>query len=328
MIVSDKKTEAYLNRPADISVLKSLCREGVLSAFSFLRGASLCRSAEKWQELCTTAFSVLAYTGLSVAVFFLVVANWGEMYALSGGITVTGILVLCAFLRLYAEAEYAGALLIGFLIFLPDMIFGTDVLLYEQLGLWFFLSVFWSVPSKRTGIRSIPYIILNAALISYGLQFALPFFEMEVETFCAFAAVLNLLFLSGREALLKRAPMFDDPVFRFMPLCFSAFFLILGIVAQMFFGSGRISFVYGFVYMIFVGGMIFRGKYGFEIYKLFSGFIFCWTSLLLYCVVGDLKLRHQAFLSVWVCAESLLIVLMFVLNGKYIFTAEEKTDVD
>ena len=262
------------------------------------------------------------------ALFFLTVSEWHFFYTLSGGVFLLGLLILSMFLRRWAVAEYIGIFLTGALIFLPDMIFGTDAVLYEQFGLWFVLSVFWAVPSGRIFVRLFPYILMNAALCSYSGLYILPFFGMKPDSFCIQAALLNLLFPGIRYFSVKWCDTFKSPVFVITPLIFAAVFLTAGTAAQTFAGKGWSAFVCGAFYILVLGAAIYRKKLADKLFLLLYPFFFCWISLIVYRLIEMAELSGQNTFTLLLCVESLLITGLAVFKNETSLLPEEKKDVD
>ena len=188
MIVPDKQTRLYLDRPVRTKDIIRLCRVGILSPAAFLKAVILCRSDDLWRKERGRILALLARMSFLLAGFFLIVSEWRFFYTVQGGVFLSLLFVVCACTRRFSVMEYAGALLIGAMIFLPDLIFGAKFFLYEQFFLWFFLSVLWAIPSQRDGIRFFPLILLNGAVALYGVQFILPTFRMSADTFCILSA--------------------------------------------------------------------------------------------------------------------------------------------
>ncbi len=287
MIVPDKKTEAYLNKPISPKRLLQLCQAGVLSSSNFLRAAALCRSDKKWGKFILLILRFL--TGLSFlsAIFLMAVSKWHFFYQTGGFIFLVVLFVLCAWIRnQFRVADYAGVGLIGLMIFLPDIVFRTSSFLYQELFLWFALSVVWAVSSRRVGVWGAAFVILNAAIGLYGVQFALPSFIISATLFFVLAAIFNLLcfgvcvFLSDRFFLKKQS------CFRFFPLTGMMLFLVAAAGVRCFedtpFNSGDVAFILCAVCSVFcLYWYVIRvsDRTGRRLAILFS---FFWSCLLLY----------------------------------------------
>ena len=295
-----------------------------------MRITTPCLEVENGARNNTALYGMLAFVvaALLIAGMLLVVSEWRFFYTLWGGAVLSALLILCVFLRRRAAMEYTGTVLTGILVFLPDMIFGTNSFLYECFFLWFVLSVLWALPSERTVVRLWPFIVLNLTLCSFGWQYVLPIFEMKAENFCALAAVLNLSVLVLRNFSLQRTDALTNSVFCFTPMLFASLFLIAGTAMQIVSGGGGFSFLYGFLYMLFLGVLFFRENSDAGIDILFHSFVLCWGGLSIYDVLGKTELSEQTALALFACAESLLIVLLLVFKNGVSFRTEERTDVD
>ncbi|MBO4520084.1 MAG: hypothetical protein J5787_02645 [Alphaproteobacteria bacterium] len=323
MIVPDKKTEAYLNKPVSLWELVCLCRSGILRPVDFLRAAALCRlNAEEKRKGKRLLFLLSCLSFLSAA-FFFVVSEWSFFYTISGAVLLALLFVACSFFRRFAAADYAGAFLIGAMILLPDLIFGTNAILYEQLFLWFFLLVFWAVASQRSGVRLLPLIALNAAIIFYGIQFVLPSFQMDADTFCVLGALLNLLLLVAREATLGKTKIFDDSAFRFFPLLSVCLFLLTGTAVQTLSGGG-ISFLYCFIFTVSAGFYFVFKVFDWQACRLILVFCVLWITALLYRCVGMLSLSVEQSMALFLSTESLLIIAAVIGERSFSFRLEEK----
>lgn len=226
MIVPDKKTEAYLNEPVSPKGVLRLCRAGVLPSSDFLRAAALCRCDRKWVKFILLILRFMTGLSFLAAAFFIMVSKWGFFYQPGGFVLLAVLFVLCACTRgRSAVADYAGAVLIGLMIFLPGIVFRTNSFLYEEFFLWFALLAVWAVPSRRAGTQLSAFVVLNAAICLYGVQFALPSFIVGATTFFILAAAFNLLCLAAREYLPFRPELWNWSCFGFFPLAGMMLFL-------------------------------------------------------------------------------------------------------
>ena len=266
--------------------------------------------------------SFLARLGFIGAAFFGVVSCWRFFYTVYGWICLALLFVLCSFLRRFAMADYAGGLLIGAMIFLPDLIFGTNVSLYEMFFLWFLLASPWMLFSDYTGVRLLPLVLLNTAVALYGIQFVLPFFRMEADTFCALAALMNFALSGAREGTLSKTKLFESAVFRIAPVVFSCLFLLAGAVGQLFFDSGILSFGYCLIFTLVVGGFYVFKRFDRRICRLLLFFCTLWISLFLYREGGSF-IRRSSFFFV---LESLLVCATVVSDRQFELHVKDKND--
>ena len=308
MIVPDKKTEAYLNRTAGMENIVRLCRAGVLIPTDFLKAAFLCRSDKRWLEEGRKGLFRLSELSFCMAVLFLVVSEWRFLYTVQGYVLLVLAFLVCACMRKFAMIEFAGAFLIGAMVFLPDMVFGTNTFLYEQFFLWFFLALLWALPSRRTGILLMPLIILNAAIALYGVQFVLPSFRMGIVSFCVLLSVMKMGVLAIREKNDFR--LFSAPAFRFVPFTLSCLFLLAGAGGRFLFQGGVSvwAFVCCLVFTLGGGGFYLFWRFDRHICRLLICFCALWGSLLLYQGISLLPFSAQAGRSLFFCLESLLVI--------------------
>lgn len=248
MIVPDKKTEAYLNKPVSPKGILRLCRAGVLPSSDFLRAAALCRSDKKWKKFVLLILRFLSGLSFLAAAFFVMLAEWGFFYHTGGFVLSAVLFVLCACVRdRCAVADYAGGVLTGLMILFPFVVFRTNAFLYEGFFLWFVLLAVWAVPSRRAGVRLSAFVVLNAAVCLYGAQFALPAFVFKASSFFILAAAFNLFCLAARELTPLRRTCFAAPCFRFFPLAAVMLFLSAAAASQCFpmrsLNAGDLSFV-------------------------------------------------------------------------------------
>ena len=328
MIVPDKKTESYLNRKACVKDIVHLCRSGILSPVDYLRAAVLCRSENKWKRDGRFILFRLAGLGFLAAAFFFVIDQWHFFYTPYGGVSLAILFVVCAFVRRFAIADYAGAGLIAAMIFLSDLIFGTTAFLYEQLFLWFFLSVFWTWSSSRTGVRLLSLIILNLAVALYGWQYVLPTRRLAADSFCALAALLNLILLVLREELALRKQQFRAPAFRFALLLFAAVFLLTGVAAQSFLNEGDRAFYYCFLFTIVSGGFYLIVRFDLQALRFLLVFGVLWISLLICRGVDVLMFPDPQRQAFFLSLESVLIISAFMIDCRFCVYLKDKQNVD
>ena len=315
MIVPDKKTEAYLNKPARMESIVRLCRAGVLLPTDFLKAAFLCRSDKGWLEKSRKGLSRLAGLGFCMAVVLLAVSGWHFLYTIQGYVFLTLAFLACACMRKFAIVEYVGAFLIGAMVFLPDMVFGTNTFLYEQFFLWFFLAFLWALPSRRTGILLTPLIILNAAIALYGVQFVLPSSRMGCVSFCALLAAMNIGALAVREKNDFR--LFSAPAFRFVPVALSCLFLLAGAGGRFFSQDSIWAFICCLVFTLGAGGFYLFERFDRQICRLLICFCALWGSLLLYQGINLLPFSEPTGQSLFFCSESLLVIATAVLMHQF-----------
>ncbi len=323
MIVPDKKTEAYLNQSVKTKDVIRLCRAGILLPSDFLRAVLLCRSNDEWISAGRKFLSVLALLCFSTAVLLAVVSRWHFFYTAQCGIFLAVLFVAVSCARRFVAADYGGAALIGAMIFLPDGISGANIFLYEQFFLWFVLSLLWALPSRRTGVRLLPAVILNVALALYGIQFVFPFFLMDIDTYCVLMAGLNVLLLALREGTAEKTPLFDSRAFRIVPLFSTGLFLLAGVVGQVVFDEGMMSFLYCFLFTL-VAGVFYRFiRFDATAFRLILFFCAVWIALLTYYV----KQKFSLNLSLFYVVESLLIVATVIAARQFDPVGEDEKDV-
>lgn len=323
MIVPDKRTEAYLNEPVSPKGVLRLCRAGVLPSSDFLRAAALCRSDRKWGKFILLILRFLTGLSFLTAAFFVMIAKWDFFYQTDGFVLLAVLFVLCAcFRNRSAAADYAGAALIGLMIFLPGLVFRTNSFLYEEFFLWFALLAVWAVPSRRAGIRLSAFVVLNAAVFLYGVQFALPSFIFSATTFFVLAAVFNLFCLVLREFMSLRPSCWDQPCFRFFPLAGMMLFLTAAAGVQCFpvrsLNMGDISFllccvcscVCGYVYIIRIPDRTGRRLTGF--------FSVCWGCMLLYRLIYAFDFSSGFRQALFCAAVSALISAALIRERLYV----------
>ena len=235
MIVPDKKTEAYLNEPVSPKGVLRLCRTGVLSSFDFLRAAALCRSDKKWSKFIALILRFLTALSFVSAIFFFVVSQWGFFYQTGGMVVVSLLFVLCVWLRHRSNVfNYVGTAVIGFMIFLPDIVFNTNGFLYERFFLWFALSALWAFGEKNQGLYWLCFFILNGAVFLYGFEFAVPSFVFTPTEFCVFAAFFNFFCLLLSEYVRLKKIKVSTSGFPFFCLLWAFVFLLCACVVQCF----------------------------------------------------------------------------------------------
>lgn len=226
MIVPDRQTEAYLNSPASIKKTADLCRSGILKPRDFLRAAALCRDDAAWRRSGAAAAARAAAVGWIFAALTGGVAGWGFLRGPAGGVFCAVLLVVCAFLRRKSVvADFGGALVAGALVFLPDVVFGTNAAPHRQLLLWSALAAAWGVGTTRAAVRLIPVALLNAAVVSCGVRFWLPLSVATPQSFFLIMAGANAALLFLREKLAERAPFLNDRAYRPALFVFTAAFL-------------------------------------------------------------------------------------------------------
>ena len=203
--------------------------------------------------------------------------------------------------------------------FLPDLIFGTNAVLYKQVFLWFFLLILWAVSSRRSGVRLLPLVVLNAAIALYGVQFALPSFEIDADAFCALGALLNLIILALREITTEKTPLFDKQAFRLIPLLFAGLYLLAGVAAQTLLGNGSLSFLYCLIFTIAVGSFYLFKVFDWQACRFILVFCILWITGLLYYGVGQFSLSVQQSRAVFLSLESLIIMGGMIMERRVSF---------
>ena len=327
MIVPDKKMEAYLNQPACIKNIIQLCRTGILLPVDFLRAVALCRSEKKWLRGGQYVLSWLAGVSFLAAAFFFVVEKWHFFYTLHGGLFLALLFVVCSFARRFAVADYVGAVVIGAMIFLPGLIFGTNTFLYEQFFLWFLLLIFWALPSPRAIVRLLPLVVLNMAVALYGIQFVLPTLRLGADSFCALAALLNLALLILREEFAGNRLLFQSQAFRFVPLLFTGLFLLAGAAAQSFLNYGSLAFLYCFIFTVGLGGFYLFMHFDRPVCRFLLVFSVLWVSLLICCGIRALTLPASQEQALFLSAGSLLIVMTLIIDRQFDILLKDTQDV-
>ncbi len=331
MIVPDKKTEAYLNEPVSPKGVLRLCRAGVLPSSDFLRAAALCRSDRKWGKFILLILRFLTGLSFLTAVFFIMVAKWSFFYQTGGFVLLAVLFVLCACVRSRsAVADYAGAALIGLMVFLPGLVFRTNSFLYEEFFLWFVLLAVWAIPSGRAGIRLTAFAVLNAAIFLYGVQFALPSFIFNATTFFILAAAFNLFCFVLHEFLPLQPSCRNRSCFRFFPLAGMMLFLSAAAGVQCFpvrsLNPGDVSFllccvcsyVCGYLYIIRIPDRTGR--------RLTGLFTVCWGIMLLYRLLYAFDFSAGLRQALFCAAVSALIAAALIRERLYVARVKGEKD--
>lgn len=204
-----------MNEPVSPKGVLRLCRAGVLPASDFLRAAALCRCDRKWVKFILLILRFM--TGLSfLAAAFL---SWFQMGLFLSTRRFCSFGRFVRFMRLYPRPVCRCGLCRRRFDrpddFLPGIVFRTNSFLYEEFFLWFALLAVWAVPSRRAGTQLSAFVVLNAAICLYGVQFALPSFIVGATTFFILAAAFNLLCLAAREYLPFRPELWNRSCFGF-----------------------------------------------------------------------------------------------------------------
>lgn len=227
MIVPDRQTEAYLNSPVSIKKTADLCRSGILKPCDFLRAATLCRDDAAWARFGAATANRAAIVGWIFAALTGGIAFWGFLRGAAGGVFFAAVLIACACLRRKsALADFGGAMTIGILIFLPDVVFGASALPYRQLLLWGVLAMAWGVGTTRAAVRLIPVALLNASAVFYGVRFLIPLSVLTPEAFFLIMAGANAALLCAREKSVKKISFFKAEAYRLTLFVLTAAFLI------------------------------------------------------------------------------------------------------
>ena len=327
MIVPDKKTETFLNKTAKAEDIISLCHEGILPSADFLKALALCRSEKKWQNGIRLALLCLVCLWFCSAFFFFVLSGWSFFYTLNGGILLAILFIVCCCFRRFAIADYVGAFVIGVMIFLPDMVFGTNTFLYKQFFLYFVLLIFWAVPSKRTGIRLLPFIVLNVSIAMYGIQFLLPSFRTDVSSFCALAALLNAGLLILREETVDRITWFRNTAFRLFLLMAGCVFLLAGAIMRENSVSQELPFLYCLFFAVILSAFYFFKDRERTVFCALLVFCALWGSLLLYGYIKNLELSFQTGRALFLTGESLIVMTVWIAGNKLNDCLKEKKNV-
>jgi hypothetical protein len=322
LIVPDKNSAVYLNRQIQEKDVRCLCQTGVLPFGAFLRAVSLSRSEKKWLHFCLRTLFVAACMAFGLSAFFFVISQWHFVYTTYSSFFLCLIFIACSFLRRFASLDYAGAAVIGALVFLPDLIFGANVFLYKQFFLWFFLSIFWAVPSSRSLIRLLPLFLLNVAIALYGWQFVLPSYKMNADTFCILAVVLNLSIVVSWEKIKQKTVLPDIAFFRFIALFLSCAYLLAGVGAQIFLSNGAFAFLYCFIFTVFAGWFVLFKEYDRLLSQTLMVFCFLWLSFALYYVARASFASAER--EVFFVLESFLITTFLILKNQLKFGLKEE----
>ena len=319
MIVPDKTTETFLNKPVSSKEILRLCRAGVLPSNDFLRAMSLCRSDKRWIKfIFRLLYFFVGLSFLSAVVFFLI-SEWAFFYQAKGFVFLTILLLVSVCLRrFFVFMDYIVAVLIGFMTFLPNMVFRTNSFLYEQCFLWFVLLLVWTGFTKRSGLRIFTFFILNVTICLYGIQFALPSLLYSPTCFFLLAAFFNLLCLSAAEFLYLKGFFEDQSYFRLCSLIYIMLFLLLAACVQCFpvrsLNSGDASFLFCLLGSG-IGGYRYTVRTCHQnIRRLIEVFTVCWCCILTYrffCVFDFSVAIKQAVLF---CIGSVLITVTLILD--------------
>lgn len=196
MIVPDKQTENFLNKPASRENAALLCRLGVLPAVDFVRAAALFRHADFWKKNIGRLLSVFGDVCLifGLIVWMLPRADW-----LSRLQTVYGLALAFAACEFFSQPRMRllGSLLVGALIFSIDASFGGDMTAHGGLFLWAVLVLLREAADAKFYLSP---VLLNAAFAVWNGEAR---FGCEALFFAGWAAS-NIL-LAGVIALrLKR----------------------------------------------------------------------------------------------------------------------------
>ena len=191
--------------------------------------------------------------------------------------------------------------------------------LYKQFFLWFFLLILWSGASPRSGVRLLPFVALNAAIALYGIQFALPSVQMEVDTFCILGALLNLFLLFLRERTIGKTSMFGTSAFRLAPLFFAGLFLLAGAIVQTLSGNGGMSFLYCLFFTVAAVFFYCFKLFDWRVCRFILAFCILWITVLLYYGVERFSLPVEQNRAFFFSAESLIIMAGIIIERRLSF---------
>lgn len=196
MIVLEKKVENFMDEPADSPSTMLLCRTNILPSKDYLKAVALFRSDMEWKYLLRDFFNGFSIVLLAMGVFFFAIDIWNVFYQEKGFYVLCFLFILCSlFARRYAFIDYCGTVVIGGLVFFPDIVFNTGIFTYQQLFLWTVALAFWGAASKRFGVKFLPFLTLNATLCAYAVQSFFPTRDTSVFFFFIVLAVINAVLI-------------------------------------------------------------------------------------------------------------------------------------
>ena len=166
VIVPDKKTEAFLNRPATAGSVARLCHDGILPSVDYLRAAALFRNDEKWRRLCRRAAAVLGELSL-IAGLLLFCLNHSAFFTTTKALYVLFAVFAACGCANGIRPQTAGSVVLGASVFLTDFVFATGTPLCAELFLWASLQILWDARVKRFYPS---FGVLNAAFAACAVQ--------------------------------------------------------------------------------------------------------------------------------------------------------------
>ena len=187
--------------------------------------------------------------------------------------------------------------------------------------------ILWAVPSKRTGIHLLPFIVLNVSVAVYGIQVLLPSFRMNASAFCAAAALLNAGLLILREETVNRIAWFRHKAFRLFLLMAGCVFLLTGAIMRGNSVGPGLPFLYCLVITVVLGTFYFFKDRDQMVFGVFLAFCALWSSLLLYGCVKGLELSFQTGRAFFLTGESLIVMIVWIAGNKLNDWLKEKNNV-
>ncbi len=229
MIVPDRKIENYLDSPPCPGEAANLCRAGVLPAGEGLKAAALIRDGGKWRRFFVVLLRIWAALFLCGAAFFLTLSEWKFLQGRGGYVVLCALFAAAAFVSRLPSfsgrlAEYGAVLMIGLLVFLPELSFGTGLAFWRPFSVWTLLLFIWASASARAGMKILFFVFLNAAVFFLAWQYLLPAGLLSPAAFLWLLSYLNGVFLAVKETAAKVS---ERPVWHsrglsvfFLSLCF------------------------------------------------------------------------------------------------------------
>lgn len=204
MIVPERKIETYLNSCPCPGEAGDLCRAGVLPAGEGLKAAALIRDGGKWRRIFILLMRIWAVLFLCGAAFFLTLSEWIFLQGREGYGVLCALFTAAALVSRFSSfsgrlAEYGAVLMIGLLVFLPELSFGTGLAFWRSFAVWTLLLFVWAAASARPGMKILFFIFLNAAAFFLAWQYLLPAGLLSPAAFLWLLSYLNGVFLAVKE---------------------------------------------------------------------------------------------------------------------------------
>lgn len=229
MIVPDRKVENYLDSSPCPGEAADLCRVGVLPPCQGLKAAALIRDNGKWRRLFVLLLRGWAVLFLCGAAFFLTLYEWTFLQGREGYAVLCALFAVAALVSRFSSfsgrlAEYGAVLMIGLLVFLPELSFGTGLAFWRSFAVWTLLLFVWASASARPGMKILFFVLLNVAAFLLAWHSLLPAGLLSPAAFLWLLSYLNGVFLVVKETAAKVS---DRPVWHsgglsmlFLSFCF------------------------------------------------------------------------------------------------------------